>query len=196
MDKILDWVIKFLNQNDDDMDEEKAEIVRYGLEIVLLKVIFLIATLIVGIIMKSFFPCLAFMILFMPLRSNAGGYHAQTRIQCFIQSILTVAMVIIGIKYINIYIAISLLILSIISLPFIWILSPVDTKNKRLDDEEKVTFRKKTRIILITLILVAVICWFAKLHLITYTAMFSIIDVALLVVMEHIKNVKLGAENE
>ena len=195
MDKLLDWVIKFLNQNDDEMDEEKSEIVRYGLEIVLLKVIFLIATLIVGIIMKSFIPCLAFMILFMPLRTNAGGYHAQTRMQCFIQSMLTVAIVIIGIKYINIYIAIMLLVLTVISLPFIWILSPVDTKNKRLDDEEKVIFKKKTRIILIIEIAVAVICWFAKFELITYTAMFSIIDVALLVVAEHIKN-KSGAENE
>ena len=195
MDKLLNHIMAFLHQND-EIDEEQAEIIRYGLELVLLKVIFLIATLIIGILMKSFWECLTFMILFMLLRSYAGGYHAQTRMQCFIQSMLTVAIVISALKFMNIYIALTLFIIALISLPFIWLLSPVDTENKRLEEDERLTFKRKTRIVLIVQIIAAIIFWFIGWKMIAYTAMLSFIDVALLVVTEHIKNKRTGDRNE
>jgi len=196
MDKLLNHIMAFLYQNE-EINEEQSEIVRYGLEIVILKVVFLITTLIVGIFMKSFWECLTFMILFMPLRSYAGGYHAQTRIQCFVQSMLTVTIVIGLLKVIDIYISVPLFILSLISLPFIWILAPVDTKNKRLDQDERKSFRRKTRIVLIVEITAAIVFYvlgqdiYIGLKTITYTAALTICDVTLLVIMEHIKNRKM-----
>lgn len=38
MDKILDKAIEFIYNNEDDMNEEKAEIIRYGLEVLLIKI--------------------------------------------------------------------------------------------------------------------------------------------------------------
>lgn len=200
MDKLLNHVMEFIYQNDeaDGMDAEQAEIIRYGLEVVLLKVIFIVATLIVGILMKSFLGCLTFMVMFMPLRSYAGGYHAKTRMQCFIQSVLTIAIIIGLLKIINTYILTPLLILSLISLPFIWILAPVDTENKRLDKEECAIFKRKTRIVLILEVIVAIATYILgqniliELKVITYTVMLAICDVALLVIVEHIKNKKAG----
>lgn len=42
MDKLIDATMDFLYRNEDDMDEEQAEIVRYGLELFSLKLLFLL----------------------------------------------------------------------------------------------------------------------------------------------------------
>ncbi len=83
MDKILDKIMSFVYNNEDDMYEEKAKVIRYGLEILLIKISFFAATMIIGAIMHSFWECLVFTALFSSIRSIAGGYHADTRIQCF-----------------------------------------------------------------------------------------------------------------
>lgn len=89
MDKILDKTIEFLYKNEDDMDEEKAEIIRYGIEILLIKVIFFGAAMIISLLMHSFWECLIFTVLFSGIRSYAGGYHAYTRTKCFTLSMIT-----------------------------------------------------------------------------------------------------------
>ena len=54
MDKLLDATMDFLYSNEENMDDEQAEIVRYGLELFFLKVFFFAATIIIGILMGSF----------------------------------------------------------------------------------------------------------------------------------------------
>ena len=88
MEKILNKIMVFLSK-EEELDSEQAEIVRYGLEILLLKSIFFLATLALGLLIGCFWACFLFMAFFVPLRSFAGGYHADTRKQCLIQSMLT-----------------------------------------------------------------------------------------------------------
>ena len=51
MDKLLDATMNFLYRNEENMDEEQAEIVRYGLELFYLKAFFFLATIAIGILM-------------------------------------------------------------------------------------------------------------------------------------------------
>lgn len=189
MDKLLNKTMEFLYKNE-KMDEEQASIIKYGLEILILKIIFFSAMLIVGLLLRSFWECLFFMALFIPLRTNAGGYHAKTRMQCFVQSILMTSVIIIMVKISNLYTyaVISLLAFAVIAIPFIWILAPIDTKNKRLDEDERRIFKKRTRIILIAEALTAIVLWFINLKSITCTVMIVFIAVFLLMAVEDKKN--------
>lgn len=56
MEKILNKIMVFLSK-EEELDSEQAEIVRYGLEILLLKSIFFLATLALGLLIGCFWAC-------------------------------------------------------------------------------------------------------------------------------------------
>ena len=59
MEKILNKIMVFLSK-EEELDSEQAEIVRYGLEILLLKSIFFLATLALGLLIGCFWACFLF----------------------------------------------------------------------------------------------------------------------------------------
>ena len=69
MDKLLDATMNFLYRNEENMDEEQAEIVRYGLELFYLKAFFFLATIAIGILMGSFWESLIFTALLSGIRT-------------------------------------------------------------------------------------------------------------------------------
>lgn len=144
MDMLLDKIIDFITHNK-KIDEEEIEIVRYGLEIAVLKITFFAAACVISLLMNSFLQFIIFISLFSLLRSYAGGYHAQTRKRCFIQSMLLiiVAIIIINITQKITYMIIPLSIIALAAGTVIWQIAPVDTKNKRLNFDKKVPLRKK-----------------------------------------------------
>lgn len=189
MDKILDKAIEFLYNNEDDMDEEKAEIIRYGLEILFIKITFFSAALVISLLMHSFWECLTFTALFSAIRSYAGGYHADTRVKCFVLSMLTFCSVFIILKLIKTFPVILMIIavFAAISSVIIFRSAPVDTENKRLDDEEIQTFRKKARAAVIVELIMAAAAYFLNFKGIMCSVMLSLILAAMLMCIE-IKN--------
>lgn len=195
MDKILDKAIEFLYDNEDEMDEEKAEIIRYGLEILLIKITFFSAALVISLLMHSFLECIIFTALFSGIRSYAGGYHADTRRKCFVLSMLTFCSVFIILKLIKIFpvILIIIAILAAASSVVIFRFAPIDTENKRLDDEEIQIFKKKSRTAVIVELIVAAAAYFLNFKGIMCSVMLSIILAALLICIE-IKNNRIKTE--
>lgn len=191
MNKILDMIMNYVYK-DEEADEEQCEVVRYGLEIILLKSIFTLAILVIGVIMHSFWECLIFTVLFSGIRSYAGGYHADTRIQCFIQSMATFSVVLCVLKICNVndLIIIPLVILFMLSAAAIIKLAPIDTENKRLDDEEKAVFKRKSRLSLFSETIIAITAYCIGLESISYAVMLAVIVTALLLAAEVIKNRK------
>lgn len=122
MDKLLDATMNFLYRNEENMDEEQAEIVRYGLELFYLKAFFFLATIAIGILMGSFWESLIFTALLSGIRTMAGGFHANTRMQCFIMSMLTFVCILMILKIVAVYnvILIPLIVLAVISSIVIW----------------------------------------------------------------------------
>lgn len=190
MDAILNKIMDFIYKNEDDMDEEKAEIVKYGLEILLLKITFFAATLIIGALMHSFVECLIFTAFFSSIRSLAGGYHASTRLQCFIQSMLTFASVLGILKLEKVFpaIIIPLLILSVIAAIVILYFAPIDTENKRLDEDECKTFKQKSRIVMIVEIVIGAAAYFLNFSSITCSVMLALIVTGILMMTQLIIN--------
>lgn len=197
MEKLLNITMDFLYKNEDGMDEEKAEIIKYGLELLFLKITFFVATMIIGALMHSFWECLIFTALFSGIRSLAGGYHASTRVQCFVQSMLIFAAVLGVLKLVKTYavILVPLAVLALISAAVIFRFAPVDTENKRLDEDEISIFRKKSRIAMLIEIAVAVIAYFIGFQSISCSVMLALIVTAILISAELIIN-KIRVEYE
>ena len=184
LDKIMDFII-----HNRKIDDEEAEIVRYGLEMAVLKITFFVAALVVSLLMNSFWQFIIFISLFSLLRSYAGGYHAQTRIQCFVQSMLLIvsAIIIINISQKNTYIIVPLSVVALAASIIIWRIAPVDSKNKRLDFDEKAIMRRKTRITLMVEIIIGIASYFFNFKTISCAVTLSIIASCVLLLAEYFK---------
>ena len=186
MDKLLDATMNFLYRNEENMDEEQAEIVRYGLELFYLKAFFFLATIAIGILMGSFWESLIFTALLSGIRTMVGGFHANTRMQCFIMSMLTFVCVLMILKIVAVYnvILIPLIVLAVISSIVIWKFAPIDTENKPLEDDEIAVFRKKARVMLIVEICISVAAYLIGFVSVACSALLALIVTGILMSTE------------
>ena len=121
---------------------------------------YLFVACIFGIVFNCFIESVIFYVLFQSIRRYAGGYHAKTETRCEILSTLSILCCIVLIKLSKMYdIRIALLSISLVFATLIFILCPLDTPEKPLNDKEYKYFRKISWIIL-SLIIVAIIVSF------------------------------------
>lgn len=126
--------------------EEDAEIYIYGINQILVSVLNVSSALIIGLILGMLLESIIFMAAYIPLRSFAGGYHAKTPLRCYILSLIMITVVLSGIKYLHTanifyYSVLAAAVLTVL------LLSPVEDKNKPLDEIEKKVYKKSVVII-------------------------------------------------
>ncbi len=129
------------------ISDEDKEIVRFGLESLEGNLQGIGLTLVVGICFKQVGEALLLWLLLFPLRKNAGGYHAATKVRCFFIStvMLIVAFVLFAVfEHTMVFYGIYAMAAGCV----IWTLAPVDNPSKKLDALEHKVYRKRTRIAL------------------------------------------------
>lgn len=131
-----------------NIKEEEQSIYLFGLKQIIIYIINVMTTILIGIVMGRVLEALLILILFIPLRTSAGGYHANHRSSCFIFSSLLIIGMLWWVKVFN-WSKISMLLIGIVCGGIIWILSPVEDANKPLCELECRVYRKRTRIILL-----------------------------------------------
>lgn len=139
------------------IDYSSREIYLFGLEQLFTTLLNIITTVIIGILLGEFWQGFLFVVLFMVLRSYAGGYHASTSARCYLLTSVIIAIALSVIKYINfnMFVCLGLLMISGV---VILVLSPVEAKNKPLDNIEYVIYRKKAVVIWATEFVCAIVC--------------------------------------
>lgn len=144
------------------ISEEEKTVICFGLESLVGDLLSIVIVLIVGICFKRIEDAVLVCLLLFPLRKNAGGYHATTRIRCMFISIfmLIVAFTIFTtfkctLKFYEIS--------AIVTGGIIWILAPIDSASKKLDTIEYKVYKRRSRVILslecITFILAIFFKW-------------------------------------
>ena len=128
------------------IDSEEKEIYQYGMYYMLLSLNNVITILIIGDVLDMLWQCLLFTFSFMVIRTYAGGYHASTQRKCYLLTVSIIIATLLVIKYVEINNYICFMLLSVSS-GIILMLSPVESKNKPLDDIEIIIYRKKTIIV-------------------------------------------------
>lgn len=125
---------------------EDAEIYIYGINQILVSVLNVLSALIIGLIFGVVFEIAAFMAAYIPLRSFAGGFHAKTPLRCYIFSVIMLIIVSVGIQYLPAPDWVYYAILSAAAL-IVLLLSPVEDRNKPLDEKEQVVYKRRAAII-------------------------------------------------
>ncbi len=116
---------------------------------------------IIAILFKRVLQIIVFITAFRFLRIYSGGYHATTRIKCYLLTIFMEYIVIMVIKFLDIcyWECVVMLIPSSI---IICVVSPVECVNKPLDKIEKILYKKNTFVILGVENTIAIICMIMK----------------------------------
>lgn len=165
LNKIIQVIINLLIL-ENEISEEDIKVYYFGLECIILKILHYISYIIIGVSMDAIMSLLISACAFMPLRSNAGGYHAKTRIRCYIFSCIMVVCMCVGnrtVMHKEIYV-IALIIYDII----ITIFSPVDSYSNILNANEKKRQKRKTLIILVVFNILVLITMYKNINIFRY----------------------------
>lgn len=85
MGRLVEAVI-FQMESAEIINKDDEEIYRFGLECFFLKVIHYLSYLFISLILHMTIPVMVSAVVLVPLRSRAGGYHANTRFGCYLFS--------------------------------------------------------------------------------------------------------------
>lgn len=176
----------YLIENKVIVPEDKP-IYIYGIEQVILIGINICTTLVLGMFFNKLLASLIFMMAYIPLRSYAGGYHAKTRIRCYLFSVGMLIVCFMGIDILGENQGIGNLLLCI-ALGIIVTLVPVQDTNKPLSLNEKRVFKKIALIILSLLLVMMIMFSILGNQEIVITLKVVIISVGVMVTLGQIKN--------
>lgn len=128
--------------NSGHIKKEDIAVCRYGFDVFFASFAEIMSVVIFSAFVGNFSETLLFFLAFIPLRLYAGGYHADTKLRCYIVLLIN-------------YAAFSLLLhiparlfiyfntaVPLISLAAVFFFSPIEHKNKHLEEKEKAFYRK------------------------------------------------------
>ena len=176
IEKICAYIVNQMRKQMPDIDDEKAEVITYGIELIIGEIpkIFLlfIFSFIIGIGWYTVFAYVALI----PYRASSGGFHLKTHIGCIVGSSLFYY----GIVYLSKFITLSVFqkyILIGLALVFgiimVSLYAPADTENIPIISKKE---RKRKKILsYITLVLTLIASVFIKDSIISNILIFGVI---------------------
>lgn len=180
------YIADILEQQNRFKAEDK-ELYRYGVQQGLNLALNILTTIIIGCFCDMIYPSILFLLSYMSLRSFCGGYHAKTHLQCYVYSVIMITSILLIAKYFTFNILVYEF-LVLVSLVVIFLLAPVEDKNKVLDSDEKKVFRKRACTIAVLEVLIYhifLIIRFTNSYKILSIALFSL---SILMIIGRIKN--------
>ena len=151
-EKIADWLI-----GQKAISSDERELYAYAVHC-LFSLIYPIAfASVVGIISGMIMESIVMIIPFMIIRKFSGGYHADSFGKCLIISSIVIAGALLIGK--NIYNGVTLNAFYIAASILLIIFSPIDSINKRLDDDDKMFCKKITIVIVLVIFVITEILW-------------------------------------
>lgn len=140
------------------IQEEDVERCKYGLNVFLSSFVEILSILLMSIIVGNFVETILFFTAFIPLRVYAGGYHADTKLKCYIISVMAY-MIFAGVMCIlpeSLYL-ITCILCTMLSFSVVIISSPIIHYNKNVNEIERKNYRKISVVICLFDILVVFI---------------------------------------
>lgn len=145
------------------INQEEIETCRYGIEIFITSVFELLSVLTISLFCRNFINTVIFFSAFIPLRIYAGGYHADTRLKCYLILLLVYATFSFLIKHITKRYILPLEFFSVLLTAFMILLfSPIINDKKNINEVETVFYKKVSVKIMIIEILIILSGMFIK----------------------------------
>ena len=162
---------------------EDKELYTYGIEQGAFILLSFFSALLISMYIGMVLEYICFLIVFIPVRTYAGGYHSDLPIKCYILSTLIIVFSLVVISIASwtildcIFIALSAEIV-------IFLCSPIESINKPLTYEEKITYKKYVLVLLILTIFSIVLFWNID-QVISISATVALVSVMMLSVIHN-----------
>jgi accessory gene regulator B len=178
---------------------EDKEVVAFGLFFLIFNAYCFVFSVIIGLVSKLVIEAIVFFFAFLIIKKYAGGFHAPKEWICVLLSSIgiTVSIIIIRFCLSNQFICITCVPFAFISAMLICVLSPLESENKPLEQNEVKKYRKLSiiRIVVTCIILVALLI--LNLKRLAYPIMVALMFEAVLIVAGYLQKQrkKLGKSN-
>lgn len=173
---LTNYIIRYGNA-----EEQSREIYEYGLQSMLETILSFSICAVLAQTIGMLGEGIVFFLIFIPLRSYAGGYHFDKYLLCLIFSCATFfAVLLIGKNLnlpLNMYLAIPLLLICV------RLLYPVEHVNRPTDEEENKYFRKKLNFYLIIDFLLFILLFVLKQNSILAVAFLTLLLIVVTMVI-------------
>lgn len=166
--------------------EEDGELYLYGLRLLCEKLLGFISILVICILTNRFMEGAVFYLAFSFLRRYSGGYHAGSFISCYLSSCLVV-LVCVLMSRTELTQMLSVVFM-ILGTPVVLVLSPVEHPAKPLEECEIIHYRKLTRLIVISEIIIFVTFYFLELYSLCFSVGYGFLMLSVLLVIQKLKN--------
>ena len=161
----------------------------YGIYQGLVILINMTTIIIIGLVLGAIIYVLTFTVAYTFLRLFAGGYHASTLVRCYLATISMVVLV--ASLSLNVHLSEwAIAVLLIVVGASIILLSPVDSANKRLDELEKMVYKRRTTKICLFEVVIAIAVLPFGLRFVSVGIFWALVVVLLLLVLELLKGTK------
>lgn len=142
------------------LQKEKESLYTYAYELLIGQVINLLIACLLAVIFHGYLTVIAYLAAYIPLRSYAGGHHANTYGVCTAVSAALICTACILAKVIpSDDIGWANLAGALISGGIVFLLAPVQDHNKPLDEAETARYRKRSRSIWVLETILWIICY-------------------------------------
>ncbi len=143
------------------INKDEYDMYEYGFQIALETGLSLIISGIIAGLLHMIPEGILFFIVFIPLRSYAGGLHMKKYLHCLILSCLTFSAVLLIVKYVRLPIFILSIAFLVMEIA-IYYMYPVENINREVDEAENLFFRQRLIKFLIFDMGIFVFCMFFK----------------------------------
>lgn len=154
-------ISKYISQTLGDegiIQKSEIDICKYGIDYFIISVLEILSVLVLSLFVGNFISTLIYFIAFIPLRIYSGGYHADSKIGCYlillvVYALFTTIMKCFPANYYTTVGFVSTVLTSVIVFKF----SPMMHDNKNFNDVEIAFYRKVSiKIMLVELIIIIV----------------------------------------
>lgn len=125
---------------------EEKEVYEYGVFQMLVNVLDTVSILVLAIFFHKVFVVCCYIVCFCMLRKYAGGFHAKSVIGCYMMTVGSACLMLITIGICRMPMAVITAVW-LVSGIIILLFAPVQNRNKRLDEVERLVYRRRTIII-------------------------------------------------
>lgn len=174
--------------------EEERDVYEYGFLISLEAGLSLIVSFFIAGILHMVVEGILFFVVFIPLRSYAGGLHLDRYWSCFSLSCLTYSVILLVVRLIELPVYIVFVFFLGFELS-IYCLYPVENSNRPVDAQENEYFKKRLKYFLFLDLFIASVCIVLKKdkYLLLMAATFFMVTITM--ILGKYKNKKSGFKN-
>lgn len=193
IEKINSRIINFFVHKNFIKGEER-DLYEYALTALTSSILHMVTITILGVCFNMLIESIVFYGSFISIRKFAGGYHAKTPIRCYLFSIISSIIVLCLIKLFNsvsIIFTYVLIMLELLFVVLILLISPLDTENNPLTEQEKKIYRMLTSIISILIFIISALCVLGGYRNIGNSMICGVIMSALVLLMRKIQIINM-----